>query len=434
MVSPGTTSARASTIGTPTDLQIRSTDWTPTDAGRLGEAPEAVSETRAGRTTNLTIPARKGRILALDRDTEYHLTAAARLPGATFMLACDPPQQTGRADRGAARPAAESWAYVQFDGPATVTPKNGRIEVRFPESREVRVGVRTTDAYQDAITVPGTTEGMATVLSHSDAAIATDAPGRASPAQRGHPPLVDLGESASVPSEVKRASAHTGVAFHLPASFDELFAAAPLAYYLGAQVTVGEVRQPRLTARGSGFEHVFDDGQFDRSVLDALARVVSLDAMVHEQTATETTAGPTVGDQAPSREVETTVYERETIHREAPDGTTETIVRERSRRGRTPDSPRNSGAPGAGGARNNGGSALVEQLSEGIQNRPLSHRLREYFELPDSTVDGVLPSWADTVEARPRAEAMETLPHLFDALQGVRLPGESERKSTRSGR
>lgn len=161
-----------------------------------------------------------------------------------------------------------------------------------------------TESMLPAVTVPRTLSGVATAISTFGAAHRTPSPRRSHPASRDHPPLVSFGERR-IPRGVRDAISDTGIEFRVPPSLAHLLVAAPLAYYLGADVRVGP-GQPRLRAADAGFERRFRRlPEFESAVADLLRRVVYLDSLLrHPENAprdrTELGIDPSVRERPPA--------------------------------------------------------------------------------------------------------------------------------------
>ncbi|MFD1515196.1 hypothetical protein [Halomarina rubra] len=105
-------------------------------------------------------------------------------------------------------------------------------------------------------------------------------PERSHPDRRPRPPLVAYGEWA-IPDSLVATRPETEVTFELPPDRATLFVAAPLAYYLGARVELGEGAVPRLSLPGE--EHTFSPlPTFQHEVADLLRDVFFLDVLVRE--------------------------------------------------------------------------------------------------------------------------------------------------------
>ena len=99
-----------------------------------------------------------------------------------------------------------------------------------------------------AVRVPRSPEGVAIAVTHTASACASSGPERSDPSNRDHPPRVRFGEER-IPESVAERTPETGIELRVPADYGVLYVTAPLAYYLGAAVTVDEgATTARLTA------------------------------------------------------------------------------------------------------------------------------------------------------------------------------------------
>ncbi|QLG62338.1 hypothetical protein [Halorarum salinum] len=173
------------------------------------------------------------------------------------------------------------------------------VRIGFPEATDVVVGARSYhDRPSGTITTTTDPDDLRAAVSALSSALKTTGPERSYPTLRGHPPLIELGESLSIPDGIARPE--TGVRLELPPTLEALFTAAPLAYYLGADVVDGE--QPRLvTDAGVEFD-LTAEGGLESTVRRVLERTFFLDCLLrgegyagvdlHERAAVESVVGP----------------------------------------------------------------------------------------------------------------------------------------------
>jgi hypothetical protein len=201
-------------------------------------------------------------------------------------------------------------------------------------------------------------------LSTFGSALKTTSPERSYPTLRGHPPLVELGDSLDVPSGL--APPDTGIEVVLPPDLGDIYAATPLAYYLGATIVPGD--RPRLVAE-SGVDRSLARPTVERGVREALEHVFLLDCLVR-------TEGYYTVD----------LHERRTAE---------------ERPGLDVDFARLYGLPPA-------------------------ERLAAYLEVPHAEVTDLVPDWGFTTHVAPVPEHVEMLPFLADDLATVRTPQAEE--------
>lgn len=174
--------------------------------------------------------------------------------------------------------AADLGVVLAFDGPATLD-RDERLQVDFADATTVSLGFRSrTRAPTETITIPKTLDGVATAVTHAAAAHRTTSPYRSAAAYRRHPPEFAFGDAVQVPDSVAAETPDTGIELLVPRSLRALFVAAPLAYYVGATVTVDGGVTPRLRAPASGVNYGFDDLTVDAPA--TLARAFWLDCLV----------------------------------------------------------------------------------------------------------------------------------------------------------
>ena len=145
-------------------------------------------------------------------------------------------------------------------------------------------GLASVDADSGAtVTIPRTPAGLAAAVTHAAAAHETTGVGRSLQANRRRPPAIEYGDAIDVPAAVADATPETGVELRLPASLRSVFVGAPLAFYLGADVSVTADATPRLLASAAGVDREL--GDLTATVPGLLARTFWLDCLVRDAAA-----------------------------------------------------------------------------------------------------------------------------------------------------
>jgi hypothetical protein len=197
----------------------RDTVTLPTEAWRPGGNPPAIDSrvdaVAVGTTDAVRVP--DGAALAGASDGAL---SATRLPDGTHEVAADGALHT----------------RVAFAGPAAVDPASTGTWLRFPERTPVAVGFREGPATRETVAVPPTPSGIATAVTAAARTHRTDGPARSHPGYRPPTPRVVLREDAT--TDVDPASDRPTVA--VPADVVSVLVAAPLSYYLGADLRTGE--------------------------------------------------------------------------------------------------------------------------------------------------------------------------------------------------
>jgi len=322
----------------------------------LTDVPRDIDECFRGSTERLTIPCTDVTVTALGLDAQYRVTSPTELPDGDYLLRCRGPTKSST-------PGPTS--YVKFPGPAAVEPEDDRLVVSFWEPTTVTVGGSLGDrSGLSRITVEPTPEGLATGLTHLAAAHHTSAPVRSHPSFREHPPLFEVGSETSVPAAVEAETPDTGIEFLLPRALDKLFVAAPLAYYLGATVTVEDRERPLLRARDRDIHHEFDGlPGFQHQCAQLLRRAFFLDCQVR---------------------------------RVAPDQACRHALKDLPV---DPDTLRSLGPAG---------------------------RLEQCLGISERDLDPLLPDWHLSTYAKPTADRITCLPYLLDRLSLIYLPQATE--------
>ncbi|NHN59000.1 hypothetical protein [Halorussus rarus] len=250
--------------------------------------------------------------------------------------------------------------YLAVDGPLSVTASDDRIRFGFGSETGVRVGARSHHERPAAtVTTTENPRDVMAALSTLGSALKTTSPERSFPTLRGHPPLIELGEELSVPDGLD--TPDTGVRIELPPDRGRAYVAAPLAFYLGAELV------PSTTAKivtDAGFEYPLDGPQgFEETVARTLQQTFFFDCVTRTE------------GYYPVR-----LHEREAVE------------------------------------------PLVDLDFADLYGRSLADRLEAYLSVPFEVVADHVPTWKLTTHVDPTPENVSSLPFLVDDLAVVRTP------------
>ena len=325
--------------------------------------PRATTDCVRGRTTRLRVPGTGPTVAALDCNAQYTLTSASELPEGSFLLSVTV-QTAGDEGDGSPFVRQQGRLHVRFDGPASLRPTDGGTVLSLWDSQQVTVGTGESTAIGPAhIQVAETPEGLATGIAHMSVAHHTLSPSRSHPSQRGHPPLLTTGRETSIPTELANTKPETGIELRVPPCVESLFVVAPLAYYLGADLTVSDRPQVLLTAEGTDVHHEF--GPFpdvQDEVGSMVQRLFYLDCLVRR-----------MNPESDPDLLEQCSLEPETVRSLSPAG-----------------------------------------------------RLERYLSTPNDAVDALVPEWHLSTHTEPSLERSRCLPFLLDKLSLIYLSEGSE--------
>ncbi|WP_439026665.1 hypothetical protein [Haloarchaeobius sp. DT45] len=265
--------------------------------------------------------------------------------------------------------AAPLKIYWYFDGSAEISRGIDTFSLEFAESTEVKFGIRSNHKKPPGkITTTGSPDDLMTVLGALSSSLKTTSCERSFPTLRGYPPLIELGAELDIPNELKRPD--TGIRIAVPPEHEYLYPAAPLAFYLGAELV--PANNPRLLT--DDFEHSLKTGRaFENEVAKILKQVLFLDCVVRTEGL-----------------YQVELHERKQIEDDLPFDITETYE-----------------------------SDLAEQL-------PL------YLDVPFETVEPLLPRWCLTAHLPPVLESVEAIPHIVNDLGIIRKPVSREKTVPRT--
>ncbi len=258
--------------------------------------------------------------------------------------------------------------YIAVDGALTVRYDEGETILEFGSETVTTLGIRSFhERPAGTVTTTSDPEAVMSAVSLLGSSLQTTSAERSFPTLRGHPPLLELGEEFSKPAHIERPD--TGVEIVVPPELRAVFAVAPLAYYLGAEVVSGR----EACLRGPGWDH---------SLLDATARVAQSNPSPLERGVAKALKRSFFLDCLTRTEgyYPVTLHERSVVE-----------------------------------------DAVDVDFGE-LYDLPLAERLGEYFALPHHELDPYLPSWNLTTDIRPISDNVEMLPFVANDLSLVRCP------------
>jgi hypothetical protein len=241
-------------VGRGETVRIAAPGWTQTAPDC--QLPYPVDATLAGTAHGLELPPD---VRLPDGEP---VTEAERLPDGTHLLTVDATVET----------------LVRVPGPATVEPGGDAVAVEFPDGGSVAFGFRSRNPGREPerVAVPRSPAGLAAAVTAAGATLPAG-PERSHPVSRPHPPVVEYDE-APVPD----VEPDSGIRFHLPDGLEYVLVAAPLAYYLGADVVVEDRDAPLLRA-DSGYEYPFGPlPAFATEVAAACRQVFHFDCLLRD--------------------------------------------------------------------------------------------------------------------------------------------------------
>jgi hypothetical protein len=252
--------------------------------------------------------------------------------------------------------------YLSVESAIDVRHDESTVAIAFDRPTEVAVGARSFhDRPAGTITTTATSIGAMKAISLLGSALKTTSPERSFPTLRGHPPLIEVGETFDAPEGIERPD--TGVRIELPADYQYVYSASSLAYYLGAEVVPGD--DPRLVT-DEGFEYdLAGPPSYEETVGRVLRQTFFLDCVtrtegyyqvdLHERTAVEPATDLDFAD---------------------------------------------------------------------LYDQSLAERLEAYLSVPFETVAEHVPDWNLTTDVMATPDNAEVLPFIANDLALVRCPGE----------
>ena len=254
-------------------------------------------------------------------------------------------------------------AFVRFSGAARLT-RDGpeRKALAFDDARPVSIGFESrVDLPEQTVRVEPTPAGAAAAVTASSATVENTSPDRTWPSVRNHPPLVEVGETTTVPEPLRERRPDTDIEVVVPPRFDPVFTTAPLARYLGADVITDADCDPHLSVAGDRVP-LGGRGGLERRTAQLLERVFYLDCVARG-------AGPHGGELAVSDTFDTLGLDAERLY-----------------------------------------------------EAPLARRVSRYLDVPFDAVRDRFPEWHLAMYVDPGVDHVTALPYLLDDLPVVCTP------------
>ncbi|UPM42995.1 hypothetical protein [Halocatena salina] len=250
--------------------------------------------------------------------------------------------------------------YLVVDSAVSVSTDTTRTRIEFENVATVAIGARSR--HQSPAGTVVTTDcptDMMTAVSTFSSALKTTACERSYPTLRGHPPLIEHGETLDVPEGLT--PPETGITIELPPKHRFVYAVASLAYYLGARVRPGSTP---VILTSTGFEHRLDSERGVQAEIErVLKQVLFLDCL------TRTTG-----------EAGIELYERRKLEASLP-------------------------------------IALPE-----LYDRSIADQLQAYLSVPYADIEQYVPNWKITSHVALCPDTIETIPFLVNDLAVIRTP------------
>ncbi|TYL36560.1 hypothetical protein CV102_22260 [Natronococcus pandeyae] len=260
--------------------------------------------------------------------------------------------------------AAPIKLYLRVDSPVTVSSNLMQTYIHFSDETEVLIGARSLHEEPAAtITTTDDPRDMIAAVSTFASALKTQSPERSFPSNRGHPPMVERGEKLHIPAGMETPDA--SIRLEIPPDYRSIYAAAPLVYYLGADLVPADT--PRLVTE-TGFEYALAEERcFEETLERVLKRVFFLDCVVR-------TEGMHPVD----------LYERQKVE-----------------------------------------EGIDHDLTS-LYSCPPAERIEAYFDVPFSVLEPQMPDWKVTAHIEPNPKNVEMLPFIAHRLAVVRTSRGNE--------
>lgn len=308
-------------------------------------------------------------------DVSYDLdTTSLRIPTPVNVCVRD---RAGRVVVDVPHHASETLSFdqytVEIGGLGVKVYLSVRSGLRIPPATEGTRTITAVDAERICLGVRSLHNRPATTVTTTDdptdvmralscfgSALKTTSCERSFPTLRGHPPQIERGSRFAAPPALERTPAETDIHIELPPTFEHIYPAASLAYYLAAPIVSGD--RPRLVVDGTAHSLEHPDG-YDRAVARLLEHVFTLDCLTRTE------------GFYPVR-----LAERERIE------------------------------------------DAIDLDFAALYDQPLAEQVATYLTVPFETVAPIVPRWPLTTTVAPTEANIEILPYVVADLSCIRTP------------
>lgn len=260
--------------------------------------------------------------------------------------------------------------YIQVESTFTIKPSENEIQIDFGEEVPLKLGSRSYHRKPHAkIKTTKNPIDMMIAVSQLGSSLKTTTCERSYPTLRGHPPSIELGESLEIPDCLE--VPETGIEIGVPPDYGSIFTAAPLAYYLAADVVSAETPYIRTE---SGFRYnLVQKDSWEKEIERVLKKIFFLDCLTR-------TEGFYQVD----------LYEREKVEE------------------------------------------VVDVDFEDLYSKPVSEQVEKYLNIPYGLLEPYVPEWQGATYLPPEPENIEMIPKLANELSQIRssAPGEDSGRNS----
>lgn len=248
--------------------------------------------------------------------------------------------------------------YMSVEGSVQLRRDDQELYISVSSNR-VTIGVRSFhENPAGTVCIGEDPEDLMKGVSLLGSALKTLSPERSFPTLRGHPPLIQLGDSFTAPPEIERPDVDIQIV--VPPTRKNIFSVASLAYYLGAEVVPGSGSSSRIIAGGA--EYPISQGRFEQEVNRLLRQLVFLDCITR-------TEGYYQID----------LYERQEVEKH------------------------------------------LSLPWQELYDCPIEERTRTYLDIEYDTVEPYIPTWGLTADLSPQLTNVQALPFLANDLALIRV-------------
>lgn len=253
--------------------------------------------------------------------------------------------------------------YIHVRGALTLSSNLSQTYIDFSTNTEVTIGACSNcDQPATSITTTDDPKDMMAAVSTFGSALKTIKPERSYPSYRGHPPTIERGDDLQIPATLSPPD--TGLQIKIPPTCQSIYIAAPLSYYLGAQLVSGA--DPRLVA-DTGFEYQLGtEHGFEAGVEKVLKHIFFMDCLVRGE-----------------GEYSIDLHERRVV------------------------------------------KPHLDLDFATLYNQPLAEQVEAYLEVPFPVIKGHIPKWKLTIHMEAAPASVEMLPFAVNELAIVRIPQQS---------
>lgn len=261
--------------------------------------------------------------------------------------------------------------YIIVNSKTEIKVDENKVNLKFLSPQKVYLGARSHhERPSTTIRTTDNPEDLVQAISYFGSSLKTTSCERSYPTLRGYPPNLKLDDHLKIPDILDKSE--TDVTIEVPPNYSSIFTIVSLAYYLGADVRLGE--SPKIMTDGNIIHDLEGTPrQFEDEVERVLKQCFFLDCISRTE-----------------GYYQVRLYEREQIN------------------------------------------SKIDLQFDSLYDQPVAEQLQSYLNVPYKLISGLVPIWKKTAHIQPVPKNIEFLSHISNDLSIIKPRKKKNIESVRS--